>query len=67
MEQQTLNLSSEIDVRRAKIDQLEKNGEIVYKAKFDCSCKISDVWSSNTFNVVFKLQHIAICFSSDTN
>ena len=42
MEQQTQNLSSEMDVRRAKIDQLEKNGEIVYKAKFDCSCKISE-------------------------
>ena len=42
MEQRTIKLSSEMDVRRAKIDQLEKNGEIVYKAKFDCSCKISE-------------------------
>ena len=42
MEQQTQNLSSELDVRKAKIEQLEKNGEIVYKTKFDCSCKISE-------------------------
>ena len=42
MEQQIQNLSSEMDVRRAKIDQLQKEGEIVYKDKFDCSCKISE-------------------------
>ena len=41
MEQQ-INLSSELDVRRAKIEQLQKQGEIVYKERFDCSCKISE-------------------------
>ena len=41
MEQQAINLSSELDVRRAKIEELKRMGEIVYKDKFDCSCKIS--------------------------
>lgn len=35
------NLSSELDVRRAKIEELQRGGEIVYKAKYDCSCTIS--------------------------
>ena len=42
MEQQIQNLSSELDVRKAKIEQLQSRGEIVYKERFDCSCKISE-------------------------
>ncbi len=40
MEQQ--NLSSEVDVRRAKIDSLKEMGEIPYKAKFDRTCTIEE-------------------------
>ena len=41
MEQQ-INLSSELDVRRAKIEQLESQGEIVYKEKFDWADGLSE-------------------------
>ncbi len=34
------NLSSEIDVRRNKIQELQKSGEIVYKAKFERTATI---------------------------
>ena len=33
--EQTQNLSSEIDVRRNKIEQLKTSGEIPYKEKFE--------------------------------
>ncbi len=34
------NLSNEVDIRRAKIDQLRESGEIPYKEKFDRTCTI---------------------------
>ena len=36
------NLSNEIDIRRAKIDELKKMGEIPYKEKFERSCTIAE-------------------------
>lgn len=36
------NLSSEVDVRRAKIQALRDMGEIPYKAKFDRTCTIAE-------------------------
>lgn len=40
--EQMQNLSSEIDVRKNKIEQLIAMGEIPYKSKFDCSCTIKE-------------------------
>ena len=40
--EQTQNLSNEVDVRRAKIEQLQAQGEIVYKDKYDCTCTIAE-------------------------
>ena len=37
-----VNLSNEVDIRREKINELKKQGEIVYKAKFDRTDKIKD-------------------------
>lgn len=34
--------SNEIDIRRAKIEELKKMGEIPYKDKFDCTCTIKE-------------------------
>ena len=43
MEQtQTQNLSSEIDIRKAKINALIEKGEIPYKAKFERTCTIKE-------------------------
>ncbi len=36
------NLSNEVDIRREKINQLKKQGEIVYKAKFDRTATIKE-------------------------
>lgn len=36
------NLSSEIDIRRQKIEELKKIGEIPYKEKYDRTCTISE-------------------------
>ena len=38
--QEIQNLSSEVDVRKKKIEELKAMGEIPYKSKFDCSCSI---------------------------
>lgn len=35
-------LSNEVDIRRAKIDQLRESGEIPYKEKFDRTCTIKE-------------------------
>lgn len=36
------NLSSEIDIRRQKIEELKKSGEIPYKEKYERTCTISE-------------------------
>ncbi len=36
------NLSNEVDVRRQKIEELKKMGEIPYKEKFDRTCTITE-------------------------
>ena len=36
------NLSNEFDIRKEKINQLEQNGEVVYKEKFDRTHSIKD-------------------------
>ena len=40
--EQMQNLSSEVDVRRAKIENLRAMGEIPYKAKFERTCTIAE-------------------------
>ena len=40
--EQMQNLSSEVDVRRAKIQNLRTMGEIPYKAKFERTCTIAE-------------------------
>ena len=35
-------LSNEVDIRRQKIDELRKSGEIPYKEKFDRTCTIQE-------------------------
>lgn len=35
-------LSSEVDIRRKKIEDLKEMGEIPFKSKFDCSCTIEE-------------------------
>ncbi len=36
------NISSEVDIRRQKIDELKKAGEIPYKEKFERTCTIAE-------------------------
>ena len=36
------NLSNEIDIRRQKIEDLKKMGEIPYKEKFERTCTIKE-------------------------
>ncbi len=37
------NLSSEIDIRKAKIQMLKESGEVPFKEKFEKNCEIKDV------------------------